>query len=72
MDIKGSPVEIHIPKEWNLIGSSVTAPPPVLSPSRILPEYSPHCAFISSRRNYGRFKKLLFQVFLLFLKFRKS
>jgi hypothetical protein len=36
MYIQGSPAEIQTPAHWNLIGHSMTAPPPVLSPSSIL------------------------------------
>jgi hypothetical protein len=42
MYIKESPAEIKIPTHWNQIGRSMTAPPPVLSPSSILPPPSFH------------------------------
>jgi hypothetical protein len=35
--IQEKPVEIQTQTIWNLIGGSTTAPPPVLSPSSILP-----------------------------------
>jgi len=53
MCIKGSPVEIQIPTHWNLIGRSMTAPQPVLSPSGILLPPSSHSAFISAMRNWA-------------------
>jgi hypothetical protein len=40
--IQESSVEIHTPTNWNLIGPGTTAPPPVLSPSSILPPPSSH------------------------------
>jgi hypothetical protein len=39
-----SPAGIQIPTHWNLIGRSMTAPPPVLTPNSILPPLSSHCA----------------------------
>jgi hypothetical protein len=38
-------VEIRTPTHWILITCSMTAPPPVLSPSIILPSSSSHCDF---------------------------
>jgi hypothetical protein len=46
MYVQGSPVEIQTPAHWNLIGRSMTAPPPVLSPNSILPPPSTHYAFL--------------------------
>jgi len=37
---KGSPAEIETPTQWDLIGSSTTVPPPMPSPSSILPPTS--------------------------------
>ena len=37
--------------QWNLIGRHMTAPPPLLSPSSILPSASFRCAFIAEREN---------------------
>jgi hypothetical protein len=37
MYVQGSSIAIQTPAQWNLIGRSMTAPPPVLSPSSILP-----------------------------------
>jgi len=36
--------EIKTPTHWDLIGHCVTAPPPVLSPSSILPSATSRCA----------------------------
>ena len=44
--IKGSLVDIQTTKHWSLIGCSITASPPVLSPSSILRPASSPCAFI--------------------------
>ena len=43
----------------NLIGRSMTAPPPVLSPRSILPQTSSHCAFIFSNKYLTRSKFVL-------------
>ena len=43
---QGSPVEIQTQTRWNLIGRTMIARPPVLSPSSILPPPSSHCPFI--------------------------
>jgi hypothetical protein len=52
-------VEKQTPTHWNLIDRSTTAPPPLLSPSSILPPLS-HCAFIPVSRNRGaRFKNII-------------
>jgi len=44
--VQGSLGEIHNPTQWNLIDRGMKAPPPVLSPSIILPQPSSHCTFI--------------------------
>jgi hypothetical protein len=50
---QGSTVET-----MNLIVSSFTAPPPVLTPNSIFPPLSPHCAFIlASREIMGAIQK---------------
>ena len=49
MYIQGSPVGIQTPSHWNLIGRSMTAPPPVLSPSSIL--LPPFVSLCSHSRN---------------------
>jgi hypothetical protein len=67
-----SPVEIKTPTHWNLIGSSMTAPPPVLSPNSILPPPSSHCAFSLAKKISVLFKKKLAFLFLdFFFKLRK-
>jgi hypothetical protein len=66
MYTNGSAVEIKTPTHWNLIGRNMTAPPPVESPSRILPPPS-YCAFIAARENLARVsKKCHYLNFLLF------
>jgi hypothetical protein len=52
--IKGSPAEIQTPTHWNLTGRSITAPPPVLSPSRILRPSSFPCSFIPIQEKIRR------------------
>jgi hypothetical protein len=60
MYIQGSPVEVHIPAHWNLIGCSMTALPSVLSPNSIQRLPSSHCAFIRADENFGmRLKNIL-------------
>jgi len=48
---KGEQVEIHTSTHRNLLDRSMTAPPPVLSPSSILLPPSSHSAFISAVRH---------------------
>jgi hypothetical protein len=66
MYIQGSPAHIRTPTHWKLIGSSMTAPPPVLPLSTILPQPSSHCAFITARKNSACVPKILFQLFPYF------
>ena len=61
--IQGSPAEIQTPTHWSLIGRSITAPLPVLSPSSILPPLSSHCALLPARKNAARALKISFQGF---------
>jgi hypothetical protein len=70
--IKGSPVEIQIPKRQNAIGRSATAIPPVLSPSSILPSLSSYSAFIPANKNSAHFKKSYYFRFFTFSKLRNS
>jgi hypothetical protein len=65
MYIHGSPVEIQSEINWNLIGRSVTAPPPVLSPLIVLPPPSCHFAIISARKISARVSKMLLFQFIL-------
>jgi hypothetical protein len=66
------PVEIKTPADWNLIGRSMTAPPPVLSPSSISAPPSSYCAFIPGREKSPLvLKMLLFKFFTLFRRVRK-
>ena len=46
------------PLLWNLIGRSITVPPPVLSPSSILSPPSSHCAFIPGNKIRRALQKL--------------
>jgi hypothetical protein len=43
------------PAHWTVIGRNMTAPPPLLSPSNILPPHSSHCAFAPSRKKLADF-----------------
>jgi hypothetical protein len=63
---QGSPNGIQTPTHWNLISRSMTAPPPVLALSSILPPT--HCAFIlRKKKKLARVSKvLLFQLSLSF------
>jgi hypothetical protein len=67
--IDSGPDEIQTPTHWNPIGHSMTAPPPVLSPSSILTLPWSLCAFMPARKNSARFK--FFFKFFACLKFRK-
>jgi hypothetical protein len=68
MCIQSSPVKTRTPTQSNLIGRSMTAPPPVLSPSSILPPPSPPCAFIPATKNLMCVSKTLLFQFFTFLK----
>jgi hypothetical protein len=48
------PTKIQIPRQGNLVGRSLTAQPPVVSPSSILLPLSSHRAFIHARKNAAR------------------
>jgi len=50
MYIQGNPDEIQRPAHWNMISRSMTAQPPVLSPSSIPKLLSSQCAFIPSKK----------------------
>jgi hypothetical protein len=52
------------------MGQTVTAPPPVLSPSSILPLRSSHCAFIRERKIVDAPLKYVDNFFFTFLKLR--
>jgi len=60
---------MQAPAYWNVIGRSMTAPPPVLSPSSNLPPLSSHCALIPATKISARISKIL-PVHLLALKKR--
>jgi hypothetical protein len=51
MSVKGSPIEIQTATHWNLIGCTMTAPQPVLSPISILPPFPSYFALIPARKN---------------------
>jgi len=58
MYIQAGPDQIQTPAHWNLTGRSMTAPPPVLSPSSILPPPWSRCALIAARKKLeAPFKK---------------
>jgi len=57
--MQGSQNEIHPPARRNVIGSSMTALPLVLSPSSILPPTS-HCASIPAREYPACLSQMLF------------
>jgi hypothetical protein len=54
--IYGNLVEIQTPTYWSSIGRSMTAPPPLLSPSSVL-QPSSHCVFVPARKTATRVKK---------------
>ena len=71
-----SPNEIQTPTRHILVGRRMTAPPPLLSPSSILPPPS-QWALIPVQKNSARLAKVFFSLFyffrkLLSLKLRKS
>ena len=59
MYIQVGPADIRTPTPWNLIGLTMTAPPPVLSPSSILPSPSSHNVFHSHNEKFGASLKIL-------------
>jgi hypothetical protein len=68
-----SPPEIQAQTHWNLISPSMTAPPPVLSPSSILLPPLSYCAFVPTRKYSACISKtLLFQFLVHILKLCKS
>jgi hypothetical protein len=71
--IQGGPVEIQTVAHWNLTGRSMTAPPPVSSPSSILPPPLSHHALILARKNQARVSKsVIFHEVLFFLIIRQQ
>lgn len=65
--IEGSPLKTERRTYWNLIGRSLTVPPPLLSPSSILPPSACIYAFHFRQEKSARVSKiLLFQPLLLF------
>jgi len=76
MYLHDSTNEIQTPTRHILAGRRMTAPPPLLSPSSILPPPS-QCALIPVQKNSARLAKVFFSLFYLFkkllsLKLRKS
>lgn len=63
---KGNQIETVAKTHWNLIGSSMTAPPPLSSPSNILPPFWPHCAFFPPQVKIGHAFKKCYSILLLF------
>jgi hypothetical protein len=68
MDVKGSPAKIQTQTRCNLIGCSMTAQPPVLSPNSVIPSPSPDYAFIPTKIISVRISKIVLFCFLMFLK----
>jgi hypothetical protein len=65
--MKGNPVDIQTTKHWSLIGRSITASPPLLSPNSILRPLSSPCAFIPIQEKIRRaFQKYYFNSLYLF------
>jgi hypothetical protein len=67
--MRGSSVNIQTPTRCNLIACSMTSPPPVLSPSSILPPPSSLTAFSFTQRgekNRIAFKKYYFSFLYVF------
>lgn len=63
--IHGSLVEIQTPTYWNPIDHSMTDPPPMLSPSSILPQSS-HWVFVPARKTATRvYKKVTSLLFFI-------
>jgi len=65
MYVPGSPVEIQITAQWNLISHSVNALPPMLSPRNFRSPSFSHCAFIPARRNVAHALKKSYFIFLI-------
>jgi hypothetical protein len=63
-----SPVKMQTPSHQNLIGRSTIAPPPLLSPSCILPPLSSRCAFYSHKDKFGAPYKNITSHFFNFFK----
>jgi len=51
MYLHDSPNEIQTPTRHNLVGCRMTAPPPLLSPSSVLPPPSSQCTLIPVQKN---------------------
>jgi hypothetical protein len=63
---KGVLAKIQTPAHWSLIGSSMTALPPVSLPTSILPRPFVSVYFLSRKENFGaRFKNLQFFFYFL-------
>ena len=69
--IRGSLVEIQTPTYWNPIGRSMTALPPLLSPSSILPPSS-HWVFVPARKTATRVSKKCYVIFIFYCASLKS
>ena len=62
MFLKESPIEIRTVLTHNLIGRSMTAPPPVLSLSSILGRPSPICAIVTATKVLASFKRCYYSI----------
>jgi hypothetical protein len=71
--MQGSPAKIVAPTHWNpdQPQKNKKAPPPVLSPSGILPSFSSHFASITQKKKRRGFKNVIIQISYIF-KLRKS
>ena len=60
--MRGSPVNIQSPTHCNLIACSMISPPPVLSPSSVLPPPPSHWVFVHAKGGgfVSRFKNIIF------------
>jgi hypothetical protein len=65
---KGVQLNHKTPIHWNLIGSSMTAPLPMISPSSILLSPLYHCTFIPTRKHLAHVKKCDYFSFFLICK----
>ena len=67
MYIKGNAFKIQTLSHCNLIRSSVTFPPPILSPSSNLPPPVSRCSIFLEMKNPARLSEMFFDFFFSFL-----
>ena len=68
MYVQGNAFKIQIPSHCNLIRRSMSAPPPMLSPSSILPPLVSCHTFFLEMKNPARLSKMFFDFFFSFFK----